>query len=152
MDGGHQCETEGVGMGWRVWAQHRGDGWKAEVAVLEWRGWVHGRGLWCEMEAGMEGYRMGEIGTGQKRQTQGGEGCCGTQGLVQDGGGGHRAKETIVGWKGKDMGLKGSSWDERHCGTEGSDLSVGPRGRGWDGDGCSWDRGERHRMEGAVTG
>lgn len=100
----------------------------------------------------MEGYRMGEIGTGQKRQTQGGEGCCGTQGLVQDGGGGHRAKETIVGWKGKDMGLKGSSWDERHCGTEGSDLSVGPRGRGV---GWRWllcDRGERHRMEGAVTG
>lgn len=165
MDGGHQCGTQGRGMGWRVWAQDRGDEWKTERdeggdsrtegTCVRWR-------VRC-WEQGMEWCRMEGIGTGQKRQTQGGDGCCGTQGLLQDREDGHRAKEIIVGWRGMDVGFNAPSWDQGHCGTEGSDLSVGPRGQMWDGDGCcrtegkgtgwrelSWDREDRYGMEGAV--
>lgn len=111
MDGGHRCGTQGMGMGWRVWAQDTGDGWKTEGdggggsrtkgTGVRWRVrcWEQGMG-WCRMEG---------IGTGWKRQTQGGDGCCGTQGLLQDGGDGHRAKEIIVGWRGMDVGLNGPS-------------------------------------------
>lgn len=105
MDGEHQCGTEGVGMGWKVWTQDRGDGWKAEGnggsgSMAEQTG-VRGR-VPC-WKQGMEWYRMEGIGIGQKRKTQ--DGCCGPQGLLQDGG--CRAKEIIVGWRGMDMGLNG---------------------------------------------